>query len=214
MWNFGAVAFTEEFNGNYSKTIEKPKSIEAIACEYFETHPNQDVTQEEITSYIRSLRPDAQDPWRSVRKLYQDGYLIKVKKGVYKRVPDYQGNAVDEHFTEEVRKQIFERDHHQCVVCSNGPHNGYEIHADHIRPRQLGGLSITENGQTLCSEHNMLKKTYGTYDFYARLVIRLEEEAKEAEDIKHHKMLKKILEILKENGYPTVDSQKVEDDLQ
>ncbi len=161
------------------------RSLEAIAREYFEAHANQDVAQEEITAHIRSLRPDAQDPWRTVRKLYQDGYLIKVRKGVYRREPGHQGQAADEHFTEAVRKQIYERDHFHCIVCGNGPHNGHELHADHIKPRQLGGLSTPENGQTLCSECNLLKKTYGIYDFYAHLVVRLEEKARAAKDAKH-----------------------------
>ncbi len=191
------------------------ESIETIAREYFENHPNQDITQEEITSHIRSIRPDAQDPWRAVRKLYEDGYLMKVKKGVYKRVPGYQGEVADEPFSEAVRKQIFERDGYHCVVCGNGPANGYEIHADHIRPRQLGGSSTLENGQTLCSEHNLLKKTYGTYDFYAHLVLRLEQEAKVAGDAKHTKMLGSIVSILQKNGYPsTAKPPQREDKIQ
>jgi 5-methylcytosine-specific restriction endonuclease McrA len=28
----------------------------------------------------------------------------------------------------------------------------------HIRPKDLGGEVIVENGQTLCSQHNFLKK--------------------------------------------------------
>ncbi|MBI4026034.1 MAG: HNH endonuclease [Verrucomicrobia bacterium] len=186
-------------------TDARSKSLETIAREYFEAHPDQEISQEEITAHIRNARPDAQDPWRTVRKLYQDGYLQKVRKGVYKRVPGYQGKAVDEHFSEAVRKQIYERDRQRCVVCGNGPHNGYEIHADHIRPRQLGGLSIVENGQTLCSEHNLLKKTYGTYDFYAHLVKRLEQEAKSAGDDHHAQMLGKVLAVLREYGYPSTN---------
>ena len=195
--SFGETSITNAPPSN----LNPSKSIEAVAREYFENHPNQDVTQEEITSYIHAQRPDAQDPWRTVRKLYQEGYLIKVEKGVYKRVPGYEGKADDEPFSEAVRKQIYERDHSQCVVCGNGPANGHEIHADHIRPRHLGGLSTVENGQTLCSEHNLLKKTYGTYDFYAHLVARIEEEAKTTGDAKHSKMLEKIRAILAENGY-------------
>lgn len=184
----------------------RPPSIEAVAREFFEANPNRDLKQEEITAYILKKRPDAQDPWRAVRKLYQDGWLIKVDKGVYKRVPGYQAQADDEHFTPAVRDAIYARDRSRCIVCGNGPHNGYEIHADHIRPRHLGGQSTVENGQTLCSEHNLLKKTYGTYDFYTRLVARLEQEARAAGDQKHLVMLGRILAILKENGYPSTNT--------
>jgi hypothetical protein len=178
-------------------------SLEAIAKAFFEANPNREITQQEATAHIRSLRPDAQDPWRTVRKLYQDGWLIKVRKGVYQRIPGHAGRAVDEHFTPSVREEIYRHDHSRCVVCGNGPHNGHEIHADHIRPRQLGGQSTVENGQTLCSEHNLLKKTYGTYDFYAHLVSRHEQEARSANDTRHAEMLAKIQSILREYGCPS-----------
>ncbi len=178
-------------------------SLEAIAKSFFEANPNREITQQEVTSHIRSIRPDAQDPWRTVRKLYQEGWLIKVRKGVYQRIPGYAGQAADEHFTPAVREEIYRRDHSRCIVCGNGPHNGHEIHADHIRPRQLGGPSTVENGQTLCSEHNLLKKTYGTYDFYAHLVSRLEQEARSADDARHAEMLAKIQSILRDYGYPS-----------
>lgn len=185
---------------------ERAPSIEAVAREFFEANPNRDLRQEEIVAAILKKRPDAQDPWRAVRKLYQDGWLIKVDKGVYKRVPGWKGTADDEHFAPAVRDAIYARDGQRCVVCGNGRHNGYEICADHVRPRHLGGQSTVENGQTLCSEHNLLKKTYGTYDFYARLVARLEQEARQAGDAKHAPMLQRILAILKENGYPSTNA--------
>lgn len=181
------------------------KSIEGVAREFFEANPNRDLKQEEIVAAILKQRPDAQDPWRAVRKLYQEGWLIKVDKGVYKRVPGWQGKADDEHFAPAVRDAIYARDRSRCVVCGNGPHSGHEIHADHVRPRHLGGESTLENGQTLCSEHNLLKKTYGTFDFYAHLVARLEQEARAADDQKNLAMLGRILAILKENGYPSTN---------
>ncbi|MCC7518654.1 MAG: HNH endonuclease [Verrucomicrobiae bacterium] len=181
----------------------RPPSIEAVAREFFEAHPNRDLKQEEIVAAILKKRPDAQDPWRTVRKLYQDGWLVKVSKGVYKRVPGRQGTADDEHFSPAVRDAIYARDRDRCVVCGNGRHNGHEICADHIRPRHLDGSSSVENGQTLCSEHNLLKKTYGIYDFYARLVARLEQQARAAGDAKHLAMLERIRAVLKEYGYPS-----------
>lgn len=192
---------------------EGTKSLETIAREYFEKHPNQEISQQEITTHILSIRPDAQDPWRTVRKLYQDGFLIKMQKGVYKHDPNQQRKPDDEHFTEAVRRQVYERDNNRCIVCGNGRHNGYEIHADHIRPRHLGGESTMENGQTLCSEHNMLKKTYGTYDFYTHLVLRLEKEAQTAGDKRHAEMLARIRAILKEHGYPSTDKPPQAEDV-
>lgn len=184
----------------------RPPSIESVAREFFEANPNRDIRQDEAVAAILKKRPDAQDPWRVVRKLYQEGWLIKVDKGVYKRVPGWKGPADDDPFPPAVREAIYARDGYRCVVCGNGRHNGYAICADHIRPRHLGGASVIENGQTLCSEHNLLKKTYGAYDFYARLVLRLEQEARKTGDARHLAMLQSILDVLKAYGYPTTNA--------
>lgn len=204
-----AMAFAVGAADPASSPSARPPSIEAVAREFFEANPNRDLKQEEIVAAILKKRPDAQDPWRAVRKLYQEGWLIKVEKGVYKRVPGWKGTADDEPFTPVVRDAIYARDGERCVVCGNGRHNGYEICADHIRPRHLGGRSVVENGQTLCSEHNLLKKTYGAYDFYARLVLRLEQEARQAKDARHLAMLQRILAVLKAYGYPSTNAPPV-----
>lgn len=50
------------------------------------------------------------------------------------------------------RESVFQRDNHKCVMCGNGPHNGYKIDAHHIIERRLwsdGGYYI-DNGATLC----------------------------------------------------------------
>ena len=91
------------------------------------------------------------DPDRAIRKLAQQGKLIKVRKGVYKYDPDLITNPELEDFTPAQRKQIFERDNYRCVICGKGQRDGVEIQADHIIPKDLGGKATIENGQTLCA---------------------------------------------------------------
>ncbi len=177
------------------------KNISQTIKEYFDNNPNREITQEEVVSHVFKFFPNARDPWRVTRKLYEEGYLVKVSRGVYKRIPGYQAQPVDAPFPDEVRQQIFERDNYRCVVCGNGLHNGYEIHADHIIPLSKDGKSILENGQTLCSEHNMMKKNYGTTDFLRRYSMKMLEIAREIGDNETEALFEEILKILDKHGY-------------
>ncbi len=77
----------------------------------------------------------------------------------------------------EVKEEIFKRDGYKYVVCGRGKDDGVEIHADHKIPLDKGGTNTIDNGQTLCSEHNLLKKTYSQTEFGKRFIIKLYEEA-------------------------------------
>ncbi len=63
-----------------------------------------------------------------------------------------------EDFSAKLKKQILERDDYKCVICGIGKKEGAELHIDHIKPKDLGRKATIENGQTLCSRHNFLKK--------------------------------------------------------
>lgn len=172
------------------------KTISGIIKKYFDNHPNQDIPHDDVVDYVFKYFPKARDPWRAVRKLYEEGYLIQVRKGVYRREPGYKGVISEEPFPPKVKKAIFKRDNYRCVVCGNGLHNGYDIHADHITPRSKGGKSTINNGQTLCSEHNLMKKNYGTTDFLRKYSTKMLRRAKRLKDKKVEKMFKEILAVL------------------
>ena len=55
--------------------------------------------------------------------------------------------------------------------------DGVEIVVDHIKPRDKGGTNDIENGQTLCMEHNLLKKNYSQTEAGKRYFIRLYQTA-------------------------------------
>jgi len=177
--------------------IKKIKSVNAYIKEYFEAHPNQDIEHGKVVDYVFKFIPKARDPWRAVRMLYQRGWLIQVRKGVYRRDPNYKGQDVTALFPNEIREEIFRRDSYRCVVCGNGKHNGYEIHADHIKPQAKGGTSTLENGQTLCSEHNLIKKRYGVIEFLGKYCRSMIERAIQYKDAITEKMFREILAVLK-----------------
>ena len=168
------------------------KTVTDYIKEFFEQHPNEEIEHGRVVDYVFEHIPKARDPWRAIRKLYQEGWLIKVRKGVYKRIPGYKGRSFLAPFPREVKEAIFKKHNYCCIVCGNGKHNGYEIHADHKTPQYKGGTNTIENGQTLCSEHNLMKKRYGTVDFLGQYCKKMIALAKEHNDIKIETMFKEV----------------------
>jgi predicted restriction endonuclease len=159
----------------------------ALIKKYFEDHPNQDIAHPEIVDWAveeyKKLTGEVfRDPDRAIRKLSQEGFLIKVRKGVYRYEPDNVSKRVLEDFSESLKKAILERDGYRCVICGRGKSEGVEIHVDHIIPKDGGGRATLANGQTLCSEHNFRKKNYGYTESAKRMFVLWYATAKEAND--------------------------------
>ena len=83
-----------------------------------------------------------------------------------------------EDFTAEQKAEILKRDGYKCVVCGAGEESGIELHVDHVKAKDKGGIATIENGQTLCSIHNFRKKNYKQTESGKKMFIRLYELAK------------------------------------
>lgn len=159
------------------------KSIGDLIIEYFKKHPRQDLHHGPVVDwvegkYLKLYKKKPRDTWRSIRGLHEKGFLIKVKKGVYRYDSNAAKNVKLEGFTAEQKEQILKRDNYKCVICGRGEKDGVELHVDHIKPRYLGGESTVENGQTLCAQHNFIKKTLKQTETGKKMFIRLYELAK------------------------------------
>lgn len=173
--------------------------------EFFVKHPNRDIPHPEVVDwatkeYKKRTGQIFRDPDRGVRSLAQKGFLIKVKKGVYKYDPEYIQNRNLEDFTLAQKKIILERDDYRCVICGKGKAEGVELHVDHIKPKDLGGKAIIENGQTLCATHNFRKKNYKQTETGKRMFIRLYEKAKSINDQEIMDFCVQILEVFEKNN--------------
>lgn len=149
-----------------------------LVMEYFKKNPNRNIYHPEIVDWLtveyeKRTGRKFRDPDRAIRKLSQEGQLIKVSKGIYKYDPDFVRNRELENFTEQQKKQILERDNYKCVICGKGVKDGVELHIDHIKPKNLGGKASIENGQTLCAQHNFQKKTLNQTETGKKMFIRL-----------------------------------------
>ena len=179
---------------------KKNKSIRDLLIEYFKAHPKQDMSHGPVvdwveTKYKRLYNKKPRDTWRSIRNLHEIGFLIKVKKGIYRYDPNAVKQRELEDFTPEQKKQIFERDIYRCVQCGRRQDEGYELHADHRVPKDRGGKATVDNGQTLCSVCNFRKKNYGQTESGKKMLIRLWEASIKIGDEKTRKFCEEVLSV-------------------
>lgn len=170
------------------------KSITDLIIEYFKEHPNEELPHGPVVDWVEEkykklYNKKPRDPWRAIRMLHQQGFLIKVRKGIYKYDPKFVTEKEIEDFTPELKEQILKRDGYKCVICGRSAMEGYELHVDHILPKDKGGKGTLENGQTLCSICNFRKKNYNQTESGKKMFIRLWETAKRIGDKETQKVL-------------------------
>lgn len=176
------------------------KSISDLIQQYFEMYPNKDLEHGPVVDwveeqYVKSTGKKPRDPWRAIRHLHQEGKLIKVRKGVYRYDPKHVQQVELFDFPPDVKEEIFRRDDYRCVACRRGRDDGVEICADHILPKDKGGTNTIENGQTLCAEHNLLKKNYSQTEFGKKLVARIYQDAVAVGDERMIRFCKEIFDV-------------------
>jgi len=176
-----------------------------LIMEYYKKRPKREIPHPEIvdwvvTEYKKRTGKVFRDPDRAIRKLSQEGQLIKIGKGVYKYDPDFVKNKKLEDFTPRQKEEIFKRDNYRCVICGRGKADGVEIQADHIKPKELSGKAEIANGQTLCAQHNFQKKYYKQTETGKRMFIRLYELAKNNDDKELIKFCTDVLQVYEKNN--------------
>lgn len=176
------------------------KSISKLIMEYFQKHANKDLKHAPVVDwvtkeYLKNNPEPPRDVWRAIRKLSEKGKLIQVKIGVYRYDPMLIKEIDLFDFPLNVKEKIFERDNHRCVVCGKGRADGVQIHADHIKPKNKGGDSSIDNGQTLCTQHNNIKKNYSQTEAGKRYFIKIYNQAVANGDKKMVKFCKDVFDI-------------------
>lgn len=176
------------------------KTISDLIMEYFKKHPKENLKHGPVVDwveekYLKLYKRKPRDTWRSIRRLYQEGKLIKVKKGVYRYDPDYVKKVELFDFPLKVKEAIFKKDGYKCVWCGRGKKDGVEICADHIIPLDKGGTNTVENGQTLCMQCNLIKKNYSQSEAGKRFVMKMYEQAVAKKDKKMIEFCKHIFDV-------------------
>jgi 5-methylcytosine-specific restriction endonuclease McrA len=188
------------------KRPKQRKTIRELIQEYFQQHPNTDLPHGPVVDWVteqwrlQGNETPPRDPWRMIRRLHQEGWLIKVRKGVYRYDSESARRVELDDFTPEQKQAILERDQYRCVICGKGLADGVELHVDHIRPRHLGGRSEIENGQTLCAQCNFRKKVYRQTETGKRMFIRLLQLAEKEGDQKMVEFCREVLSVYERHG--------------
>lgn len=192
-----------------SKAPTKGISQVEFVRRYFLGRPNQEISHAESKKDLESswhvlTGGRLEDSDRAIRTLFAEGFLSKVKKGVYKYDPATAGKMEFDDFAASDKERIFERDSYKCVVCGLGRENGLELHADHIKPRSLGGVASLENGQTLCSRHNFIKRNLSQTETGKKSFIRLLELVESMPEDPNSKglegFLREVLAVYEKHG--------------
>ncbi len=170
-----------------------------LIIEFFKSNPKRDIKHPEVVDWVVSTYKKRtgkifRDPDRAIRKLSQNGFLVKVAKGIYKYDPKKAHLRKLEDFTYSQKTEILKRDGYKCVICGRGKKEGVELHIDHIKSKDFGGEATIENGQTLCSQHNFIKKNFKQTETGKKMFIRLYELAKTE---KNKELIKFCADILK-----------------
>ena len=169
-----------------------------LILQFYKDHPNQDIPHSKAvdwatTEWQKQTGKILRDPDRAIRKMSQEGLLVKVSKGVYRYDPEYVIKRELEDFTPAQKQAILERDNYRCVICGRGRENGVELQVDHVKPKEYDGKATVENGQTLCAQHNFQKKTYGQTEMGKKMFLRLYHNAKSENDTQTVKFCEAIL---------------------
>ena len=172
-------------------------SIRSLVKKFFHLNLNRVVTTEEVSDWVieqysRAKGKIPKDVGRDVRKLGGQGFIQKLGRNKYKYVPEQEQDDRPLEFSESVKRAIIRRDGYKCVFCGIGESDGVTLCVDHIRPKSCGGSNSVDNGQTLCYEHNTLKKNYSQYDAGKLFFQKMNDNAKRLGD---DEMLKFCAEI-------------------
>ena len=176
-----------------------------LLMEYFRKNPRRNISHPEIVDWatkewLKRTGKVFRDPDRGIRSLADRGILVKVAKGVYCYDPELSTKRELEDFTPAQKEEILKRDNYRCVVCGRNAKDGVELHADHIIPRAQGGTATVENGETLCAQHNFIKKNYNQTELGKKSFIRLYELAKKIDDKQMQEFCKQILAVYEKNN--------------
>ena len=180
-------------------------SQRSFVLEWFKANPRRSVGHAESKraieeTYFEKFRERLEDSDRAIRKLAQEGKLIKESKGVYRYDPDHAEGRINlQDFDGPTKLAILARDGHCCVVCGRGHSDGVELQIDHRIPREKGGEGSLRNGQTLCGAHNYQKKILSQTSFGRKLFAnwRADLMADDSNSVERERLIRFCDEVLR-----------------
>ena len=195
---------------------DKNTSQSELIISYYKARPNIAIKHSEAVDwateeFLKRTGKIFRDPDRAIRRASQDGTLIKVSKGIYMYDPNHIKRVDLYDFTPQQKAEILDRDGYRCVVCGRGKAEGVDLQIDHVKSKDQGGKNTLENGQTLCGQHNFIKKNYSQTEAGKRFFIKLREQAKAIGDKHMIAFTDAILGVYRKFGYDKQIDEKDKD---
>lgn len=184
--------------------MPKP-TVRELVMEYFENHPNQELPHAPVLDWVDSKYEEAHgrrplDTRRRIRDLCKEGKLVKICDGIYKYDPALVHDVKLRGFSETMKRNALEKDGYRCVLCGRGRKDGVTLTVDHVIPRDKGGPNTLENAQTLCSQHNLMKKNYSQTEAGKRYFIKMYQTAVANQDEKMIAFCRAVFDVYDEHG--------------
>ena len=101
-------------------------TIREFIIKFFEAHPNEDLSHGPVVDFVEERYlalhgSKPRDPWRVIRALHQEGFLVKVQNGVYRYDPDAATHRELADFTSAQKAEILGAGRVQmCHLWSRG----------------------------------------------------------------------------------------------
>ena len=184
--------------------MPKP-TVQELVMEYFENHPNQELPHAPVLEWVNRKYEEAHgrrplDTRRRIRDLCKQRKLVKICDGVYKYDPNLVQGVKLRGFSETMKRNALERDGYRCVLCGRGREDGITLTVDHVIPRDKDGPNTLKNAQTLCSQHNLMKKNYSQTEAGKRYFIKMYEIAVANQNEKMIAFCRAVFDVYDEHG--------------
>ena len=181
------------------------KTVDDLILEFFEDRPSEEFRPGSVVDWVTPRYSEEhseppRDVPRAIRRLAQKRKLIRVRYGIYKYNPNQAKKIKSQDFSPTVRQAIHKRDNYRCVVCGLGENDGVDIAVDHIIPLDNNGTNDIANGQTLCTQHNNMKKNYSRTEAGKRYFIKIYEVAMRSNDEKIIAFCESVFNAYDEHG--------------
>ena len=147
---------------------KNPSQTEFVMA-HFKKQPNQALTlddwTDELAQQYKKLTGYTARHFRSVaRRLYADGRLERVGRGVYKYDPDVIPKPRFSRFTAKQKREIRNRDEHRCVCCGLGRAEGVRLYVDFLDPDLPDSAGHIVNGAVFCARHSPSRNNLSMMD--------------------------------------------------
>ena len=178
---------------------KNPSQAEFVMA-HFKKHPRQalalDDWTDDLARQYKAQTGYTARHFRSVaRRLYGDGRLERVGRGVYKYDPDVIPKPRFSGFTAKQKRAIRQRDEYRCVVCGLGSAHGVRLYVDFLDPNLPDRAADIVNGAIFCLRHSPGKKNLTLLEMIMMDLDTLSEQVKNAESSRKLGFYEEIVEI-------------------